>query len=192
MNTLYFGGIAQGGIIIACIFTIVGARWPGPVRRIAEGLGAWVPVTFVLSLIGYLGRNHVYPWIGGPPPGKEAWLNIGRLYATDWGIFLLLAVLSVMFLRASLRPALKAAEGEATGFAKRMIASWTAGWRGDEAEREASAQRTRLLAPIICLRLRLRLQHHRLRPGHVAHARPGSRTCSARSSRGAASSRPSR
>ena len=32
-----------------------------------------------------------------------------------------------------------------------MIERWTAGWRGDEAEREASAQRTRVLAPIICL-----------------------------------------
>jgi Ni/Fe-hydrogenase subunit HybB-like protein len=135
VNTLYFGGLAQGGIIIACIFTIVGARWPGPVRRLAEGLGAFVPITFVLSLVGYLGRNHVYPWIGHPPPGKEAWLDVTRLYATDWAIFLLLAVLSVMFLRASLRPALKDAEGEATGFAGRMAASWTSGWRGDEAER---------------------------------------------------------
>ena len=32
-----------------------------------------------------------------------------------------------------------------------MIESLTAGWRGDAEEREASAQRTRLLAPIICL-----------------------------------------
>jgi len=151
VNTLYFGGIAQGGILIACIFTIVGARWPGPVRRIAESLGAFVPITFVLSLIGFFGRNHVYPWIGDPPPGKERWLDIGRLYATDWSVFLLLAVLSVMFLRASLRPGLKAAESEATGFAKGMIARWTAGWQGDEAEREASGQRTRLLAPLICL-----------------------------------------
>ena len=38
-----------------------------------------------------------------------------------------------------------------TGFAKSMIASWTSGWRGDEAEREASADRLRVLAPIICL-----------------------------------------
>jgi hypothetical protein len=151
VNTLYFGGIAQGGILLACIFTIVGARWPGPVRRIAESLGAFVPVTFVLSVLGYLGRDHVYPWIGGPPPGKEAWLNVGRMYATDWGVFLLLTVLSVMFLRASLRPGLKAAEAEATGFAKGMIASWTAGWRGDEAERAASAKRTGVLAPIIGL-----------------------------------------
>jgi len=151
VNTLYFAGIAQGGVIIACIFTIVGAKWPGPVRRIAESLGAWVPVTLVLSVIGFLGRNHVYPWIGHPPPGKESWLTVGRLYATDWGVFLLLAVLSMVFLRTSIRPALKAAEGEATGFAKSMIASWTSGWRGDEAERAASADRLRVLAPIICL-----------------------------------------
>jgi hypothetical protein len=151
VNTLYFGGIAQGGILIACIFTIVGARWPGPVRRIAESLGAFVPVTFVLSLVGFFGRHHVYPWIGHPPPGKEAWLNVTRLYATDWAVFLLLTVLSVLFLRASLRPALSGADGEATGFAKGMAASWTSGWRGDDAEREAAGQRTRFLAPVICL-----------------------------------------
>jgi hypothetical protein len=151
VNTLYFGGIAQGGIIIACIFTIVGARWPGPVRRIAESLGAFVPITLVLSVLGFFGRHHVYPWIGHPPPGKEAWLNLTRLYATDWGVFALLAVLSVMFLRASLRPALKAADGEATGIAKGMAASMTSGWRGDDAERDAAGQRTRFLAPIICL-----------------------------------------
>ena len=151
VNTLYFGGLAQGGVVIACIFTIVGARWPGPVRRIAESLGAWVPVTLLLSVVGFLGRHHVYPWIGHPPPGKEAWLTLGRLYVMDWGVFALLAVLSIVFLRTSLRPALKAAEGEASGFVKRMIGSWTAGWRGDEAERAASADRLRVLAPIICL-----------------------------------------
>ena len=151
VNTLYFAGIAQGGVLIACIFTIVGARWPGPVRRIAESLGAWVPITLLLSVISFLGRSHIYPWIGHPPPGKEAWLTLGRLYATDWGIFALLAVLSMLFLHASLRPALKAAEGEVSGLAKSLLGSLTAGWRGDEVEREASAQRTRLLAPIICL-----------------------------------------
>ena len=152
VNTLYFGGIAQGGILIACIFTIVGARWPGPVRRIAESLGAWVPITLVLSVVGFFGRHHVYPWIGEPPPGREGWLTLGRLYATDWGVFALLGVLSMLFLRASLRPALKAAEGEASGFAKGMVASWTAGWKGDAEEALASAQRTRVLAPIICQR----------------------------------------
>jgi hypothetical protein len=151
VNTLYFGGIAQGGVLMACIFTIVGARWPGPVRRIAESLGAWVPITFLLSLIGFLGREHVYPWIAHPPPGKEAWLTVGRLYATDWFILGLLTLLSLAFLRASLRPALGAAEGEVGGLARRLLAGSSADWRGDDAERAASLARTRFLAPILCL-----------------------------------------
>ena len=43
------------------IFVIVGATWPGPVRHIAAGLAAWVPVTLVLAAIGFLGRHHIYP-----------------------------------------------------------------------------------------------------------------------------------
>ncbi len=149
VNYLYFAGIAQGGLLLAAIFTIVGARWPGPVRRIAEGLAAWVPVTFVLSLVGLLGREHIYPWLHHVPPGKERWLSITRLAITDVGIFALLAVLSVAFLRASLRPGLQGVQ--ATGFAGSLFANWTAGWRGEAAERAASADRLRVLAPIICL-----------------------------------------
>ena len=67
---------------------IVGARWPGPVRRVAEGLGAWVPLTLVLFLIvGFLGREHIYsPWLHAPPPGKEVWLNPTRLFVMDLAI----------------------------------------------------------------------------------------------------------
>ena len=73
VNYLYFAGLAQGGIVISCILVTVGAKWPGPVRRIAEGLGAWVPVTFVLGAIGLLfGRDYVYPWIAHPVRPQNA------------------------------------------------------------------------------------------------------------------------
>ena len=36
VNYLYFGALAQGGIVVACAFVIIGARWPGPVRHLAE------------------------------------------------------------------------------------------------------------------------------------------------------------
>ena len=151
VNYLYFGTMAQGGLCVACAFVIIGARWPGPVRRIAESLAAWVPITLVLSAIGFLGRDYIYPWIQEPLPRKAAWLNVPRVAATDIGILALLTVLTIAFLKASLRPTLKAAEADATGFAKTMIARWTAGWKGDEAEAAASASRLRVLAPIICL-----------------------------------------
>jgi hypothetical protein len=152
VNYLYFGSLAQGGIVVACVFTIVGARWPGPVRRIAESLGAWVPVTLVLFLIGTLGRESVYfPWLGHPPAGKEAWLDWPRLFWMDLAIFAWLAALSVAFLYYSIRPTLgehaQAANGPAAGLFRR----WTAGWQGDAAELERCGRRARTLAPIICL-----------------------------------------
>jgi len=151
VNYLYFGTMAQGALVIACSFVIIGARWPGPVRRIAESLAAWVPVTLVLSVIGIAGRHYVYPWIDAPLPAKAVWLNAPRMYATDIGILFVLTILTVSFLKASLRPTLKAAEADATGFAKSMIARWTADWQGEEAEAEASARRLGVLAPLICL-----------------------------------------
>jgi hypothetical protein len=151
VNTLFWAGLAQGGVVLAAIFVIVGAGWPGPVRRVAESLSAWVPVTFVLAAIGFLGRDHVYPWIHEPIPAKAAWLNVPRLVITDLAIFGVMALLTWMFLRASLRPALHGADAEASGLARGLIQRWTAGWRGDAEERAASERRLRVLAPILCM-----------------------------------------
>ena len=52
-NFIFFAALAQAGVILSCIFTIVNAGWPGPLRRFAEGLGAWVPVTLVLFCISW-------------------------------------------------------------------------------------------------------------------------------------------
>jgi len=152
VNYLYFAGIAQAGIVLACSFVIIGARWPGPVRRIAEGLGAWVPLTFVLAAIGFaFGRDYVYPWIAEPLAWKGAWLNEGRMVLMDLLILFLLAVLSVAFLKASVRPTLGGAAENATGFARTMFERWTTNWKGEAAEREASNRRLQALAPGICL-----------------------------------------
>ena len=151
MNYLYFAGLAQGGVVLSAIFVIVGARWPGPVRRLTEGLGAWVPLTLVLGAVGFLGRDHLYPWIDQPIPEKEAWLNVPRLVLTDLGILAALTVLSYFYLKASLRPTLHGAAEHASGWSRTMIERWTAGWRGEEAERQASARRVAVLAPILCL-----------------------------------------
>ncbi len=149
VNFLYFAGLAQGGVVIAAIFVTVGAHWPGPVRRIAEGLAAWVPVSFVLGAIGFLGRDHIYPWIADPVPAKAAWLNVPRLVIVDLVILGLLAVLSVRFLYHSVRPTLHGVE--ASGPARAMIERWTRGWRGDALEQESSARSMRRIAPALLL-----------------------------------------
>jgi hypothetical protein len=149
VNYLYWGALAQGAIVVSCAFTIVGARWPGPVRRFAEALGAWVPLTVLLFLVSWLGRESVYsPWLHAPPHGKEAWLNGARLFWTDLAIFTVLALLSVAYLYYSIRPTLgRVADGGGSGLLRR----WAADWQGEAAERERCARRMRTLAPIICL-----------------------------------------
>ena len=84
VNFIYFAGLSQAALCVACALVIIGARWAGPVRHVAEGLAAWVPITLLLFLISFLGREHIYSaWIHGAPPGKETWLSIPRVYLAD-------------------------------------------------------------------------------------------------------------
>lgn len=152
VNFLYFAGLGQAGIVLACVFVIVGAKWPGPVRRIAEALGAWVPVTLLLFLVDWFGgRHYVYEWIANPIPVKGAYLNPGRLFLTDFLIFLLLAILSLQFLKTSVRPALHEAAENANGLVRTLFERWAANWKGEAAEQVDSERKLRRLAPPICL-----------------------------------------
>jgi hypothetical protein len=138
--------------VLTSIYTIVGATWCGPYRRFAEGLAAWVPVSFLLAFVGYFGGPYLFEWIEHPMHGKEVWLNPTRVYTTDFALMGLMALLAVAFLKASMRPTLRGlAENGEEGFAKRMAVRWTAGWKGDTEEREIMKRKTGRLAPIICL-----------------------------------------
>ncbi len=151
VNTIYWATLAQGGLVLACAFVIIGARWTGPVRHVAAALAAWVPITFVLIAIGFFGREAIFTqWIHGPPPGKEAWLNIPRVYIVDLSILGISALLALRFLRLSFRPALHGA-AERTQRARSFFERWTANWKGDAEELADSERKLRVLAPIICL-----------------------------------------
>jgi hypothetical protein len=151
-NFVYFAMLGQGGLILAAIFATVGATWPGPYRRIAEALAAWVPVTLVLSLVGYFGRDYIFEWSReGAVHGKEVWLNAARVYTTDIAIFAVLAVVTLIFLKTSLRPTLGGGQPGATGLAKTLSERWTSGWRGDREERDASDVKLGKISPPLIL-----------------------------------------
>lgn len=149
VNTFYFGCVAQGGVVLAAALVIIGAQWAGPVRRVAESLGAWVPFTLVLALVSFLGRGYVYPWIANPIPAKASWLNVPRMVVMDTAILALLALVTLLFLYYSVRPTLYGVTGQ--GAAKGLFERWTAGWRGQAEEEARSADKLRRLAPIVAL-----------------------------------------
>src|SRR5690349_2708940 len=43
INTLYFLGIAQGGVVLAAAIRLSNGRWGGPIMRIGESLSAYLP-----------------------------------------------------------------------------------------------------------------------------------------------------
>ena len=49
-NFIFTTMLACAGLTLAAIYTIVDAKWCGPYRRFAEGLAAWIPFAFLLSL----------------------------------------------------------------------------------------------------------------------------------------------
>jgi len=152
VNYLYFGIMAQAALCLACALVIIDAKWSGPIRHVPEALASWVPISFVLFLVGnYFGREYIHTnWLHGPPATKAGWLTFGRVYFSDAFVLAVGTVLTLVFLRTSFRPALAGAADRAT-HAKGMFASWTANWRGDEVEWKVSRARLRVLAPIICL-----------------------------------------
>ena len=116
VNFLYFGFLSQAAVCLAAALVIVGARWAGPIRHVAEGLGAWVPISFVLFAVGnFFGREHIHTnWLHGAPPGKEGWLTFSRVYFTDLSLMAVMVLLTLAFLRTSARPTLKGAAETAT------------------------------------------------------------------------------
>jgi hypothetical protein len=150
-NFVYFATLSQAGIVLGGALVIVGARWCGPVRHVAEALSAWVPVSFLLAIAGYFGHEVIFAnWLHGPPPGKEGWLTLPRVYAADLGIMGVMTLLTIAYLKASFRPALREAK-ESAPRARGLFQAWTRDWKGDAAEWEASQRRLRILAPILCL-----------------------------------------
>src|SRR5436309_13566421 len=82
INSLYWLGIAQGGIVFASAIRLSNGRWGGPVIRIAESLSAYLPYAYGLMLVLLVGGIWTYlPWTHAVNPRQAPFLNVPFLYA---------------------------------------------------------------------------------------------------------------
>lgn len=137
VNFLYFTGMAQGMIIVACVMQITSARWGSTVKRFGQFGAFFLPVSLVFLAVLYFGRNHIFTWIADPVPEKASWLNVNFLFVRDFVGFILLAVLSFLFLNSSVRRDSKSTHGS-----EEMSAGGTDG---------ATDSKLGLLAPILVM-----------------------------------------
>jgi hypothetical protein len=93
INFLLWSAIAQGAVLFSTVMHMTKARWSGPLSALSESFAAFFPLSFVLFLILFLGRNHIFPWLHEDLHGKEVWLNIPFLFTRDCiGLLVLYAI----------------------------------------------------------------------------------------------------
>ena len=83
INFLLWSAIAQGAVLFSAVMHMTKARWSGPLSALSESFAAFFPLSFVLFLILFLGRHHIFPWLHEDLHGKEVWLNIPFLFTRD-------------------------------------------------------------------------------------------------------------
>jgi hypothetical protein len=152
-NWLLWASAAQGALVLSAAFRLTNARWQGPVHRLVDSFGAFVPVALLLFAVIFLGRHHLFHWIHDPAEvaGKAWWYNEGALFARDLFALLWITAISLFYLYLSLRPTFANARETATGWQRGLYERWTAGWRGDEREIEIAERRSRKLAAVLVL-----------------------------------------
>ena len=98
INFLLWSAIAQGGVLFSALMNTVNARWSGPLSNLAESFTAFFPVSFILFLILFFGKNHLFPWLDQDLHGKEVWLNLPFLFTRDFVGLLILYGLGFAYL----------------------------------------------------------------------------------------------
>lgn len=124
VNFLFWTGMAFGAVLFAAVLNITGARWGRPMKRLAEGFVAYLPVAFVLFWVLYVGRTEVFYWVREPNLQKAAWLNVPFLFIRDGASLLFMTLLALALVFYSVKGDLRwiAASGE-------QDSAWALTWR---------------------------------------------------------------
>jgi Ni/Fe-hydrogenase subunit HybB-like protein len=115
-NYVYWTGLAFGTFLLSPVLVITNATWGRPVKRIAESVGLFLPVSFILFWPLLPGRETVFWWVHNPDPHKAAWLNTPFFFAREGLALLVMAGVAVAFIYHSVQNDLKWIKngGEAT------------------------------------------------------------------------------
>jgi Ni/Fe-hydrogenase subunit HybB-like protein len=76
VNLLFWSSLAITGPAVAGMIQMTEGRWSPGIKRLALTTAGFLPVSFVLFLVLFLGRAVLYPWVTTPVPVRAAWLNV--------------------------------------------------------------------------------------------------------------------
>ena len=110
VNFLFWTGISQAGVVFSAVLYVTGAQWGKPIRKIAEGMVAFLPLSLLLFPLFFWGLDILFPWIHGAPGAlhgaiaeeRALWLHAPFHVVRDGVALLLLSGLSLAFVYYSL------------------------------------------------------------------------------------------
>ena len=102
VNLLFWSSFAIVGPALAAMMQLTQARWSPSIKRVALTTGGFLPFSFVLFLVFFLGLGALYPWVNNPAlvEKKSQWLNV-PFFVLRIGVgVLLLYWVAMIFTRA--------------------------------------------------------------------------------------------
>jgi hypothetical protein len=134
INFLFRSGLAQGAVVFAAIYHVVEGKWGPTVRRLAEGMAAFLPVSLVLFLPLYFGLEIFFSRVREINPRRGAWFDPRFIFVRGALGLGLMTVLSLFFVYYSLRPEVGLAQ-EKKWRDQTWLHRWIAeGWSGERAD----------------------------------------------------------
>lgn len=150
-NWVFFSGVSVAGAIVAAATTASNGNWIWPMRRFAEGLTAFLPVSFVLMIVLFFGIDEVYEWVDHPPAAKEAWLDPTFFVIRETVGVAVLYGFALAMVYWSMRPDLGRLRDRVSGWRASLYGRLTTGWRGLDVEVERARINRSKLAPALVL-----------------------------------------
>lgn len=148
-NWTFWSGLSMAGVILVAAASTSNGRWLRSLRRFAEGLTAFLPVSYLIMIVLFFGLEHVYVWVDDPPPFKAGWLNETFFIVREAVLVAVLYGLALALVYWSLRPDLGRLREKVGGWRASLYGSLTSGWRGLEEEVERSRHNRSRLAPVV-------------------------------------------
>ncbi len=158
-NYMLFTQFGILGILFGAIANITNSTWMRPLKRIAESFASFLPVSFVLLIVLFIGRHYLWGWISpetfqlphdpemhhGPHLAhvKHWWLNEPFFWGRQLFVLAVFNLLAVVYRKTSRRPD----EGAVAEVNKAGIA----GWKGLEAEVGESQRKQKIMAPMVAI-----------------------------------------
>lgn len=149
VNFLFWTGLAQAGVVFAAIYDLCNARWGHVIKRVAIGMGSFLPVALLMYVPLFFGRYWLYPWVRHPIPEKAAWLNVPLFFFRNGFGLAVMVALSLLYLYYNLRPQLGHAMERSLVPTTPLYTRLTRGWQGFETETQRSRRATGILGPAI-------------------------------------------